>query len=371
MPPADVPLLARQLIVASPQHLARHTLEEAAEAAERCASRTGQSYIAANVLDKQQRDSHFEAQMELDAHFVQGVGGLWGAPAWVLPPAPRFMDVREMLAEAQACDATLLLMLDDSTTANGQLQQTLEGAGLPFTGMTSDFAFKCSNRLTLSKAIDEIADSLAAPAAKPGTSEGQDEAAAAAAAAAPVGLVAVPKKVVKSQELLEYLQRPEEFEGMFAALLLDWDCSSVAIKPPTRSGGLGVIRVSSPEDLYVVADALRSCTPRLPAGTLEQQPLPVTLPLQLPELLVVEPWIETDEVAVVDGQLQWAGKQRWVEVTVGLLGELVSVVSSCVGTAPWTYMLLGVTSLYELPCRRVWCASKLVLVQSTFAVLCR
>lgn len=31
------------------------------------------------------------------------------------------------------------------------LQQILEGAGLPFTGMTSDFAFKCSNRLTLSK----------------------------------------------------------------------------------------------------------------------------------------------------------------------------------------------------------------------------
>jgi hypothetical protein len=29
------------------------------------------------------------------------------------------------------------------------LQQILEGAGLPFTGMTSDFAFKCSNRLTL------------------------------------------------------------------------------------------------------------------------------------------------------------------------------------------------------------------------------
>jgi hypothetical protein len=58
-------------MVAGPQHLARHTLEEAAEAAELIAARTGQSYIAAHVLDKQQRDSHFEAQMELDAHFVQ------------------------------------------------------------------------------------------------------------------------------------------------------------------------------------------------------------------------------------------------------------------------------------------------------------
>ncbi|WIA08499.1 hypothetical protein OEZ85_007934 [Tetradesmus obliquus] len=325
MPPADVSVLSRQLIVAGPQHLARHTIEEAAEAAERCAARTGQSYIAARVLDKQQRDSHFEAQMELDGHFVQGVGSAWGAEAWVLPPAPRFLDMEELLAEAKACDATLLLLLDDSTTADGQLQQILEGAGLPFTGMTSDFAFKCSNRLTLSKAIGEIADSLAGPAAEFDAAEGQEEA-AAAAAAAPVGLVAVPKKVVKSQELLEYLDKPEEFEAMFGALLLEWECSSVAIKPPTRSGGLGVVRLSGPEDLYIFADALRSCTPRLPAGTLEQQPLPVTLPLQLPELLVVEPWIETDAVSVAEGgEVQWAGVQRWVEVTVGLIGELGSM----------------------------------------------
>jgi hypothetical protein len=116
---------------------------------------------------------------------------------------------------------------------------------------------------------------------------------------------------------------------MFAALLMDWDCSSVALKPPTRTGGLGVVRISNAEDLYTFADALHSCTPRLPAGTLQQQPLPVTLPLQLPELLLVEPWIETDAVAVVDGQAQWASKQRWVEVTVGLLGELVRGLVLC------------------------------------------
>jgi hypothetical protein len=56
------------------------------------------------------------------------------------------------------------------------------------------------------QAIGEIADSLAGPAAEFDAAEGDE---AAAAAAAPVGLVAVPKKVVKSKELLEYLDRPE------------------------------------------------------------------------------------------------------------------------------------------------------------------
>lgn len=62
--------------------------------------------------------------------------------------------------------------------------------------------------LLRTQAIGEIADSLAGPAAEFDAAEGQEEA-AAAAAAAPVGLVAVPKKVVKSQELLEYLDKPE------------------------------------------------------------------------------------------------------------------------------------------------------------------
>jgi hypothetical protein len=48
----------------------------------------------------------------------------------VLPPAPRFLDIQELLAEAKACDATLLLMLDDSTTANGQLQVCAGGVAV-------------------------------------------------------------------------------------------------------------------------------------------------------------------------------------------------------------------------------------------------
>jgi Na+-transporting methylmalonyl-CoA/oxaloacetate decarboxylase gamma subunit len=77
-------------------------------------------------------------------------------------------------------------------------------------------AFLTSNLSALRcfmQAIGEVADSLAGPAAEvdvdAADGDDGDEAAAAAAAAAPVGLVAVPRKVVKSKELLEYLDRPE------------------------------------------------------------------------------------------------------------------------------------------------------------------
>lgn len=96
---------------------------------------------------------------------------------------------------------------------------------------------------------------------------------------------------------------------------------------------MGIIRVSSPQDLTIVAQTFSSATPIIPAGTLTHQPLPITLPMSLPELLVVEPWIDTDPVEVAaNGEVQWAGSSRWVEVSVGLIGELVSVVSQEMST---------------------------------------
>jgi hypothetical protein len=83
------------------------------------------------------------------------------------------------------------------------------------------------------QAIGEIADSLAGPAAESDdAAEGQDE---AAAAAAPVGLVSVPRKVVKSKELLDYLERPEVIVGTADAAdadsVLHCICSSACLCP--------------------------------------------------------------------------------------------------------------------------------------------
>ena len=49
--------------------------------------------------------------------------------------------------------------------------------------------------------------------------------------------------------------------------------------------------------------------------------------------MLIEPWMETDPVEVVGGggggeggglEVKWEGSSRWVEVTIGLLGDLVS-----------------------------------------------
>lgn len=71
MAPTDVAALNRSITVLGPHHLARHTVEEAVESAERMAARQRVSYAAVPVVERHQLDSQYESQMELEAHYIE------------------------------------------------------------------------------------------------------------------------------------------------------------------------------------------------------------------------------------------------------------------------------------------------------------
>jgi hypothetical protein len=125
------------------------------------------------------------------------------------------------------------------------------------------------------------------------------------------------------------------FNGAYAALADGWQASSLAIKPPQPCGGMGVVRVSSADELQALTTALRRGDGLLPPGVLsQQQPMGAPLPLAAPSLLAVEPWLDTDAVHIStsdDGSLvvDWPGSSRWVELCIGLVGELVGNTADC------------------------------------------
>lgn len=70
MPPAERTAMQRTLIVAGPSQLARHTIEEATESAERLAQRASTTFTGARVQERQQIQAARDTQEELDAHFI-------------------------------------------------------------------------------------------------------------------------------------------------------------------------------------------------------------------------------------------------------------------------------------------------------------
>eukprot|EP00775_Hariotina_reticulata_P002565 gene2565-2867_t len=316
MPPSTEELTSRTVIVMQPQLLARSSVEEATEAAQRAAARASQVYHAAPVQSKQQLEAMFMTHSELDAYMIEGVGAAWGGTPGELPPAPRFMDLQEFVTEAVACNATVILTVHDATASSGQLQAVADLAE------------------TLSQPAVTSASAVAADLQAAGLSDvaAADEVVVEDADDA-VGLIPLPRKVIKTAELAVYLQKPEELQDVFEALLSEWEeAGSICIKPPAHSGTSSVAHIHNGDDLMRYMHALHTGLPRIPAGTLTNQHKPVTLPLYLPELMVVEPWVETDPVKVTAEaggkvEVQWEGSSRWVEVNVGLIGELGSMVA--------------------------------------------
>lgn len=84
MPPSDVTSLQRMVIVAGPSQLARHSIEEAAEAAERLGQRAAATFHGARVQEQQQIQAARDTQMELEAHLILvGLVGLGWVGGWV------------------------------------------------------------------------------------------------------------------------------------------------------------------------------------------------------------------------------------------------------------------------------------------------
>jgi len=105
---------------------------------------------------------------------------------------------------------------------------------------------------------------------------------------------------------------------------------TVMVKPLADGCSAGVVPLTSPEELRVYVDALRSGARRLDKGRFKALAgdqvveLPTT-----PTDLLFEEFVETDDVSVVDGagsgegaRLRWGAERDtgWIEVTVGVLG---------------------------------------------------
>ncbi|KAG5550708.1 hypothetical protein RHGRI_015610 [Rhododendron griersonianum] len=111
-------------------------------------------------------------------------------------------------------------------------------------------------------------------------------------------------------------------------------CETLCIKPARDGCSTGVARLCCPEDLAVYVKALDGCLLRIPPNSLSKAHGMIEMPSPPPELLIFEPFIETDEMIFSSKSTNdnargifWKGQSRWVEITVGVLGKRGSMYS--------------------------------------------
>ncbi|KAI3474259.1 hypothetical protein Pfo_029981 [Paulownia fortunei] len=213
---------------------------------------------------------------------------------------PKKYSLDQWIKQAKEVGATVFIAVHGGIGEDGTIQSLLEAEGVPYTGPGIIASKTCMDKVATSLALQHLAA---------------------------YGVLTITKDVRRKEDLLK--MPPLDIWHELTSKLRS---ETLCVKPARDGCSTGVARLCCDGDLVVYIKALESCLPRIPPNSLSKAHGMVEMPIPPPELLIFEPFIETDEI-IVSSQLSsgnthnllWKGNSRWVEITVGVIGKCGSM----------------------------------------------
>ncbi|KAL5742417.1 hypothetical protein ACOSP7_029149 [Xanthoceras sorbifolium] len=209
---------------------------------------------------------------------------------------PMRFSIEEWIKLAKEVQATVFIAVHGGIGEDGTLQSLLEAEGVPYTGPGATASRTCMDKVATSLALNQLADK---------------------------GVLTIKKDVRRKEDLLN-LPIPNIWRELTSKL----QCETLCVKPARDGCSTGVARLCCADDLAVYVKALKECLLRIPPNSFSRAHGMIEMPNPPPQLLIFEPFIETDEIIISSKStnnsvhhLMWKGHSRWVEVTVGVIGK--------------------------------------------------
>ncbi|KAL3536586.1 hypothetical protein ACH5RR_005047 [Cinchona calisaya] len=208
---------------------------------------------------------------------------------------PKRLSLEQWIELAKEVQATVFIAVHGGIGEDGTLQSLLEAKGVPHTGPGSTASKICMDKVDTSLALKNLKD---------------------------FGVLTINKDVRTKGDLLKI-----PVVDIWKDLTANLQTETLCVKPARDGCSTGVARLCCDKDLEVYLKALEDCLPRIPPNSLSKAHGMIEMPNPPPELLIFEPYIETDDIIVSSKSknenkhhLLWEGRSRWVEVTVGVIG---------------------------------------------------
>ncbi|XP_073272929.1 uncharacterized protein [Primulina huaijiensis] len=209
---------------------------------------------------------------------------------------PKRYSLEQWIKHAKAVGATVFIAVHGGIGEDGTLQSLLEAEGVPYTGPGVMASKTCMDKVATSVSLQHLVDH---------------------------GVLTIPKDVRRKDD---FLKMP--VLNIWHELTSKLQSGTLCVKPARDGCSTGVARLRCDGDLAVYVEALENCLPQIPPNSLSKAHGVIEMPIPPPELLIFEPFIETDELVVSSKSseenmhhLLWKGNSRWVEVTVGVVGK--------------------------------------------------
>jgi len=196
------------------------------------------------------------------------------------------------LAEFIESSPAVFIALHGGIGENGTLQHLLKEKGIRYNGPDEETCRLCMDKWQTAKFL----------------AEQQID-----------GLLTIPGESLDTQEVLRL--NVKDLEALWQKLKQDLSADTVVVKPQSEGCSAGIVHLFTETDFIRYVDALREGVMFIPVGTFSHQSAIVEMPLTTPGRLLVEQFIETDQVRVKGSSLEHKPVSGWVEMTVGVLEQ--------------------------------------------------
>ncbi len=203
---------------------------------------------------------------------------------------PRKMTVAEFCQETAAKQAFVFIGLHGGFGENGTLQDILDENRICYNGSASTASRLCMDKLKSGETVNALKKT---------------------------NLVSAAKRKLGRLENLD----SAGFEELWNDLIQKLKSSELVIKPQGDGCSAGVVRLKNAHELKTYFDLIRDQTAVVPPDTFAAHTGMIEMSLGQNNSYFVEPFIETDNLSVIKGELHHEHKTGWIELTVGVTEE--------------------------------------------------
>ncbi|XRB23308.1 D-alanine-D-alanine ligase [Pseudoscourfieldia marina] len=223
------------------------------------------------------------------------------------------LTLEQLLRRARDDDAVVFIAVHGGVGEDGSVQRLCESMDVAFTGSGATASATCMDKYLTGRVLS---DGFAGDA----------------------GVTSCAKLPVPTADLAFAASSEDFCAEMWGRLRDELDNpDELCIKPMSDGCSTGVCRLSCVDDLRVYARAVSSGASSIPANTLSRKPHGIVeLPVETLDNFLCEPFFVTGAISIrpkssddngggsrgMAEQIDWDSKaSRWIEVTVGVLGE--------------------------------------------------